>query len=87
MSSVGRGTVESSRTGSNSTALPTPGAAACPGTPLQIVNANINKMREAEDKMDPASLLGASKEMRPTEQVGGRGVLPELCPETPQGEG
>lgn len=30
--------------------------------------------------MDPATLLGASKEMRPSEQGDGRVVLPERCP-------
>lgn len=37
--------------------------------------------------MDTATLLGASREMRPTGQVGGRVVLPGLCPQTPREEG
>lgn len=36
--------------------------------------------------MDPAILLGASKELRPTGKAGGRVVLPELWPEVSQGE-
>lgn len=36
--------------------------------------------------MDPAILIGASKELRPTGKVGGRVVLPELWPEVSPGE-